>query len=280
MIASSVFVLAALTMTGIYMQSNNVESKDDGYSIDFTALENRTNEKNQEIAQNQKTEPTAAPQQAKAGGSVVLEGEGNMEDDLDYMPMEAGSNLVQIPGLTDGVLGETEKPEADAEPESTKEPEAAASPSSPSSGETVVSGELHFAEADGLLRPLEGETLLPFSMDSSIYFSTLDQYKYNPALMLQAEEGAAVAACAAGNVVDIFQDAEIGHAVTMEIGDGYQITYGQLKEINVSVGSYVEAGELIGQVAQPTKYYSLEGANLYLKLTMDGTPVNPEALFR
>lgn len=280
MIASSVFVLAALTMTGIYMQSNNVESKDDGYSIDFTALENRTNEKNQEIAQNQKTEPTAAPQQAKAGGSVVLEGEGNMEDDLDYMPMEAGSNLVQIPGLTDGVLGETEKPEADAEPESTKEPEAAASPSSPSSGETVVSGELHFAEADGLLRPLEGETLLPFSMDSSIYFSTLDQYKYNPALMLQAEEGAAVAACAAGNVVDVFQDAEIGHAVTMEIGDGYQITYGQLKEINVSVGSYVEAGELIGQVAQPTKYYSLEGANLYLKLTMDGTPVNPEALFR
>lgn len=280
MIASSVFVLAALTMTGIYMQSNNVESKDDGYSIDFTALENRTNEKNQEIAQNQKTEPTAAPQQAKAGGSVVLEGEGNMEDDLDYMPMEAGSNLVQIPGLTDGVLGETEKPEAGAEPESTKEPEAAASPSSPSSGETVVSGELHFAEADGLLRPLEGETLLPFSMDSSIYFSTLDQYKYNPALMLQAEEGAAVAACAAGNVVDIFQDAEIGHAVTMEIGDGYQITYGQLKEINVSVGSYVEAGELIGQVAQPTKYYSLEGANLYLKLTMDGTPVNPEALFR
>ena len=122
--------------------------------------------------------------------------------------------------------------------------------------------------------------MIPFSMDSSVYFSTLDQYKYNPALMLVAEEGMTVSACAEGKVVDIFEDAEIGRAVTMELGDGYQITYGQLKEISVSLDSYVNPGETIGVVAAPTKYYSVEGANLYLKLTMDGTPVNPEALFR
>ena len=40
MLASSAFVLAALTMTGVYMKGQNVESKDDGYTLDFTALEN------------------------------------------------------------------------------------------------------------------------------------------------------------------------------------------------------------------------------------------------
>ncbi|MGN0168650.1 MAG: peptidoglycan DD-metalloendopeptidase family protein [Acetatifactor sp.] len=274
MLASSVFVLAALTMTGIYIQSKNVESKDDGYTIDFTALENSTGSKSQEIARNQVTGQVTESQADMADSDNNVQRGLSIEDDLDYMPMEAGSSLVEIPGLTDGISEETE------EPADTEQPAPTATPKASSTEKVVVSKELHFAEADGLLRPLEGETLLPFSMDSSIYFSTLDQYKYNPALMLQAEEGTVVAACAEGKVIDIFEDAEIGHAVTMELGDGYELTYGQLKEINVALGSYVNPGETVGEVAAPTKYFSVEGANLYLKLTADGIPVNPEGLFR
>ena len=298
MIASSVFVLSALTLTGVYMQSKNAESKDDGYTIDFAALENNTGNKSQEIAQNRQT---SQGRQATPGSTTEKEKsaqkELGIEDDVDYMPLEAGSGLVEIPGLTDAIPGEAErlasesmnnagendtveKADVTEKPDASDTEETAATPKTASSKKTVVSKELHFAEADGLLRPVEGEVLLPFSMDSSIYFSTLDQYKYNPALMLQAEEGTAVTACAEGKVIDIFEDAEIGHAVTMELGDGYELTYGQLKEINVSLGSYVNPGENVGKVAAPTKYFSLEGANLYLKLTAEGTPVTPEGLFR
>lgn len=56
---------------------------------------------------------------------------------------------------------------------------------------------------------------------------------------------------------------------------GYQATYGQLKDIQVSEGSLIEAGTLLGYVAAPTKYYSLEGSNLYFALTCNNTPVNP-----
>ena len=98
--------------------------------------------------------------------------------------------------------------------------------------------------------------------------------------MIAADEGTAVSACAEGRVIDIFENEEIGQAVTMELGDGYQITYGQLKDLNVSMNSYVREGENIGAVASPTKYYIVEGSNLYLKLTVNGTPVNPESLFR
>ena len=296
MLASSAFVLTALTMTGIYMQNKNKESKDDGYTLDFTALENNAENKYQEIARD-----SGDNHKIGEGVEQLLTGDGagislieNKEDDLDYMPMEAGSGNVEIPGLTDTlnldneVIGEKEIGEKPEEPGTTEESGETEDSESGKNREgkktasqnVTVAKELHFAESDGLLRPLEGEVMIPFSMDSSVYFSTLDQYKYNPALMLVAEEGMTVSACAEGKVVDIFEDAEIGRAVTMELGDGYQITYGQLKEISVSLDSYVNPGETIGVVAAPTKYYSVEGANLYLKLTMDGTPVNPEALFR
>jgi len=309
MIASSVFVLTALTMTGIYMQSKTAEPEDDGYTIDLAALENSAADKGKEIAQNQTDGEDAATQ----GSWDSASGQGTGEDDLDYMPMEAGSNLVEIPGLTDGSgkedesesteePKETAKPEETGKPEGTKQPGSTGQPQAPEQAESVgqpqeaaadevaqqpaapeepvVSRSLHFAESDGLLRPLSGEVLMPFSMDCGIYFSTLEQYKYNSALMLEAEEGTTVNACAEGMVVNIFDDSEIGRAVTMDLGNGYQLTYGQLKDVSVSLGSYVNAGDPIGCVAAPTKYFSVEGANLYLKLTADGVPVDPESLFR
>lgn len=280
MLASSAFVLTALTMTGIYMQARDEQSKDNGYTLDFTALENNTENKSQEIAQNNQPNPI--------GNTVPLENFADVtEDDLDYMPMEAGSGNIEIPGLTT-IQGQTETGTEQKEELPVEEAPQALAETDDSGKEqqkedtkkVTVSKELHFAESDGLLRPVSGEVLIPFSMDSSVYFSTLDQYKYNPALMLDAEEGTSVAACAEGKVIDIFQSAEIGNAVTMDLGDGYQITYGQLQEISVSIDSYVNPGEQVGTIAAPTKYYSIEGANLYLKLTMDGTPVNPEILFR
>lgn len=280
MLASSAFVLTALTMTGIYMQARDEESKDNGYTLDFTALENNTENKSQEIAQNNLPNNT--------GNTVPLENAIDVpEDDLDYMPMEAGSGNIEIPGLTT-IQGQTETgteqkeelPVEEAPQALTETDDSGKEQQKEDTKKVTVSKELHFAESDGLLRPVSGEVLIPFSMDSSVYFSTLDQYKYNPALMLDAEEGTSVAACAEGKVIDIFQSAEIGNAVTMDLGDGYQITYGQLQEISVSIDSYVNPGEQVGTIAAPTKYYSIEGANLYLKLTMDGTPVNPEILFR
>ena len=37
----------------------------------------------------------------------------------------------------------------------------------------------------------------------------------------------------------------------------------------------METGAVIGHVAEPTKYYSVEGSNVYFKLIKDGEAVNP-----
>lgn len=295
MIASSAFVLAALTMTGVYMKDKSAKSKDDGYTIDFTEIENNVDDKYQEIVQNAE-ESLPNDLSVALGEDTAVEEQTNMENDLDYMPMEAGSHMVEIPGLTDGthtlseeqaaMLAEerTDGAEAEADSAEGKSTEKDAEPDEDSddeetAGHDVVVKELHFSEEDGLLRPTTGEVLMPYSMDAGIYFATLDQYKYNPAVVFAAEEGNSVNACAEARVADVYEDAQIGHAVTLDLGDGYQVTYGQLREIQVKKDSYVNPGDVIGSVAAPTKYYSVEGTNLYFKMTKDGEPVNPEGLF-
>ena len=51
--------------------------------------------------------------------------------------------------------------------------------------------------------------------------------------------------------------------------------YGQLKELNFAVGDMVESGQVVGYVSEPTKYYSVEGSNVYFQLLKDGVPVDP-----
>lgn len=122
-------------------------------------------------------------------------------------------------------------------------------------------------KATDLSNRMQSDILMHYSMDKSTYFATLDQYKYNPASIFSAEEGTAVTACAAGKVTSIFENEEIGKAVTLDLGDGYEATYGQLTEITVKENSYVNPGDTIGSVAAPTKYYSTEGSNVYFALT-------------
>ena len=286
MLASSAFVLAALTMTGVYMKEQNVESQDDGYTLDFTALEDSAEDKYEEIAQNNEIMNQAEVQIAQKN-TEIADNSGIQpevtEDDLDYMPLEVGSGQIEIPGLTDskeqleleGELLTEENVAGDVQQDEQKEADKAASAQN-----AVVEKSLNFSEEDGLLRPVSGDILLPYSMDASIYFATLDQYKYNPAVMIAAEEGTQVSVCASGKVIDIYEDSKIGKAVVLDLGNGYQATYGQLKDVTVSVNSYIEEGEVLGVIAAPTKYYSVEGSNLYFQMTKDGEPVNPENMFR
>lgn len=144
------------------------------------------------------------------------------------------------------------------------------------SGADVVAEGFSEVPVLSLKWPVSGEVLLEFSMDHSIYFPTLAQYQYNPAMIISASEGTEVFTAAAGTVTDVGKTNEYGHYVTMDLGDGFEITYGQLFDINTEVGEVLEAGERIAMVAYPTRNYSAEGDNLYLKLTQNEVPVDPE----
>lgn len=142
-------------------------------------------------------------------------------------------------------------------------------------GNTVAAAQPNFTEDSRMLWPVNGNVLMSFSMDKSVYFSTLDQYKYNPALIISGTLNDNVIAAAPGIVKSIDSLRETGTTVTVDMGNGYECLYGQLKEVKVKVGDYIEAKDVIGYVNEPTKYYSVEGANLYFEMRKDGQPVNP-----
>ena len=67
----------------------------------------------------------------------------------------------------------------------------------------------------------------------------------------------------------------MGNTITVDIGSGYEIVYGQLTNIQVKEGDMVEKEAYLADVAAPTKYYSVEGDNIYFALRKDGQPLNP-----
>lgn len=288
MLVSSCLVLTALTATGLYVKNRGQEKEEDNYIVDFTTLDEANRDKAGEAQD-------LVEQQADAG-------------ELDYDPsfQEANSGKVDNPDMK--MLGSTanageqaaaEQAAAEAAQaaqaaaqqealaqESQEALEANASDAiakTDDANETAKRDEdamntmpvLDFSESDTLVWPIVGNVLVNYSMDKTVFFATLQQYKYNPAIIIAATQGEGITAAADGQVTTIYEDPEIGTAVIMNLGDGYELTYGQLTDLTVAEGDVVTTGEIIGKVAEPTKYYSVEGCNVYFKLTKDGQPVNP-----
>ena len=134
---------------------------------------------------------------------------------------------------------------------------------------------LSFSEGSKLQWPVKGNIILDYSMDSTIYFSTLDSYRCNPAIVIQSENGTAVYAGTKGVVKEVSSNEEIGYYVVVGIGNGYELTYGQLADIKAAVGDTVEADSVIGVVGEVTRYYKNEGSNVYFKMTKDGNSCDP-----
>lgn len=185
------------------------------------------------------------------------------EEKVEEPTEEANNNLVIN-------TTESDEQEDNSPVEGTDGNQAESSQATAGAGTSV-----HFTEDSQLLWPVDGNILMNYSMDKTVYFSTLDQYKYNPALVISGAEGDQVISAAPGIVKSIDVTAETGTTVNVDIGNGFELFYGQLKEVPVKVGDYVEGKTVLGYVSTPTKYYSVEGANVYFAMKKDGQPVNP-----
>lgn len=139
---------------------------------------------------------------------------------------------------------------------------------------------LSFNEEAGLLWPVEGDILLKYSMNNSVYFKTLAQYKCNPGVVISAKEGTEVKAAADCRVTDVTKDDELGSVVTTDIGNQYTASYGQIDNISVNKGDILKEGDVIGTIAKPTKYYTEEGSNLFFQIKNGKDTVDPMLLLR
>ena len=240
MLCSSVLVLTALTMTGIYVKEKK-QVEDDGYVIDLSQLEPESQEESMEKEE--------LPEDTETVSSTKIENRENLweEEELSLFLNEYDFAENKTEGMMEEDVFDY----------------------------FVESEELSFSDDTELLWPVVGNVLINYSMESPVYFATLEQYKCNPSIVIQAEEGQNITAAAKGRVTKIEKTEELGNVVTMDLGSGYEIIYGQLGNIQIKEGDMVEKGDYIADVAATTKYYSIEGDNVYFALKKNGEPVNP-----
>lgn len=257
-IAASVFVLSALTLTGVYMAAQKDSNKEEN-RIDFAQLEQQQNK-------------------AETKDELVADGRFTRDENTDLSQnndMDVDPNYMEV---NSGEVKNDRASLAMQEPEETtqKETEIVAKPQEVETQEAqIVANAPSFHAEDKLQWPVAGEVLLDYSMDKAIYFSTMQQYRYNPSVVIAAKEGDTITAAADATVKKIYHDAQTGDSILFDLGNGYELTYGQLTDITLKEGQQVKAGDTIGKVAKPTIFYSVEGSNVYFKMTKDGEPVNP-----
>lgn len=181
---------------------------------------------------------------------------GSYEDNFSYETSDPASSDTQESGENT----ENFENQADTEP----------------SQETAGEGSgVNFSEGDKLIWPVSGAVLMNYSMDKTVYFATLEEYKYNPALIIGGAVNDQVISAGKGIVKSIDKTPQQGTTVSVDMGNGYEAIYGQLQNVQVKTGDSVEAKTVLGYLAEPTRYYSVEGCNLYFEFRKDGQPIDP-----
>ncbi len=221
-----------------------------------------------------------------AEGSSVAEDKGETVKNIIIPEPNtvADAGAVTVPEDKPPVSG-TESASGKEEPAKAEEPltQQVSSAGSSVEGEQEktskeVNEVLSFSAENGLLWPVSGSVVMNYSADHVIYHATLNQFRTNPAIVIACEQGTTVVAAATGIVTDISETKQTGVTVTMDIGDGYTLVYGQLAESELAVGDRIEAGEPLGAIAKTSYYYTVEGDNLYFRVMHGDEPVDPMTL--
>lgn len=259
-------VLAVAVAAVVIVWSGNQTEEDPNAGLEST---------NQQLEGPKETDPIVAldpddklPRPSRTEDETEEETENPLHDRWEVDPLPDESQ----------VADNSQKPEDTAPDNST--PVVSGPTDAPETEEAapVVGTPIHnlsFAEGQSMTWPVTGNIIQYYSMDTTVYFPTLEQYKCSPAIEIQSEAGTAVVAPADAKVVALGEDARIGRYVELEIGNGYRLILGQLTDLQVNEGDYVARGTQIAVVASPTRYFVVEGDNLYFQMYSGENTVDP-----
>ena len=127
-----------------------------------------------------------------------------------------------------------------------------------------------------VVSPLDGTTVTVFSMTELLYDTTMADWRTHDGIDVQAEEGAAVKTAAGGTVQSVTDDELMGTTVVIDHEGGDSTRYSSLqKDVPVTAGQQVVAGEVIGRVGTTSAAESQMGPHLHFSVSRDGAVIDP-----
>ena len=273
-VALGLGLVAILAVVAVYTmgQSGGKLAKDDTGVMQTSEYAQLQEEKNNSVKE---TTGSTSRENTKEDYSFTADEDGKAPVDLENADdgdsfvsgEEVGDKMTQV------AEEDTETAEQTAANQEVKESEDSEIPQQVPV--TADAGELNFNSEKTIAWPVSGSVILPFSMETTVYFKTLDQYRCNPGMLISAGNGTTVQSAFLGKVTEVTSDDIYGNMVTVYLGNDYSVTYGQLDTVYVKEGDYVRAGESIGTIGNPTDSFKEEGSHLFFEMTEGETPVDP-----
>lgn len=234
----AVVIAAAVGAVAVYKESLGNYLNDSNNQLARAESEQTTEDLPEE------SEESSAPETENgadaAGQAESQQDAAQAEEPQDAAQTEITGELTADAGQT---ADPTALPEADAGQGLLVESSEGAD--SAEAGAGAEAAALHFSADSKMIWPMEGEVLIDYSPDTTTYFQTLDQYRTNPGILIQGQAGGAILAPADARIAEVGFDDEIGNYLVLDLGNGYEATIGQLKDIAVVPEQIVKAGDAI-----------------------------------
>ena len=128
--------------------------------------------------------------------------------------------------------------------------------------------------------PVDGIVIRDFSMLEPQLFEHARYWRVHPGIDLQADYGCIVKACASGEVVDVWQDPEMGKCVRIRHENGLESICAGMSETGyVQPGDPVMQGQTIGHVGNGVWAEMDAEPHLHFEVWRNQTALDPVSVF-
>ena len=125
-------------------------------------------------------------------------------------------------------------------------------------------------------RPVEGDIVRDFAVDSLIYSETLQEWTTHTGIDIKADKTTIVKAAEAGTVKTIKSDPRYGLTIVVEHANGFQTVYSNLLTSEFVVeGEKVEKGQSLGTVGNTAAFEIADEPHLHFEILKDSIQVDP-----
>ena len=132
------------------------------------------------------------------------------------------------------------------------------------------------ADAQTMVRPLNGEILNEFSDGELVKSATLNVWKTHDGVDIAGNLNEKVKSMTSGTVTKVYEDQMLGACVIIDHGSGLEGYYCNLsKDIPVVEGQTVSAGTIIGTVGDTAEGEIKEASHLHFGLKKNGEWIDP-----
>ena len=221
--------------------------------------------------------PSASSQ--LGGSALIAQAQADVNKQQAQAPQQLQGAVAKAKPTTAPAAPAPQTPKATSAPA----PTAAAKPGKSASSDKSLAEPVFnsYKDGDTMDWPLLGDIVLDYSKNRLVYDKTLDQYRTNSNIWIAATKGAPVKAANDGVVQKIVKTRTDGTTITIDNGNGWTTTYGQLLDsVLVKEGDVVKRGQIIGGVADPTIYGVLQGPHLSFTVAKDDVTVDPKTVLK